>query len=51
MINPETVLQINQCKIRGYKYYGITSIAFGNGTQSARHVDFPSSAYFSLPEK
>ena len=34
-----------------YKYYGITSIAFGTGTQSVRCVDFPSSAYFTLAEK
>ena len=31
--------------------YGITSTAFGTGTQNVRRVDFPSSACFSLPIK
>ena len=42
---------INLCRIRGYKYYDIISATFGTGTQNVRHVDFPSSAYFSLPGK
>ena len=44
-------LQRNLCRIKGYEYYGITSTRFGTGTQNVRRVDFPSSAYFSLPGK
>ena len=29
----------------------ITSTTFGTGPQNVRRVDFPSSAYFSLPGK
>ena len=32
-------------------YHGISSTTFGTGTQNVRRVDFPSSAYFSLPGK
>ena len=39
---------MKQCRIRGYTYYGITSTAFGTGTQNVRLVDFSSSDYFSL---
>ena len=42
------VLQINLCRIRGHKYYGITSTAFGTGTQNVRSVDFSNSANFNL---
>ena len=45
------VLYTNLCRIRGYKYYGITSTTFGNGTQNVRRVDFSRSAYFNLPGK
>ena len=45
------ILYINLCRIRGYKYYGITLTAFDTGTQNVKRVDFPSSAYFSFPEK
>ena len=39
------------CRIRGKKYFGIASTAFGTETQNVRRVDFPSSAYFSHPGK
>ena len=29
----------------------MTSTTFGTGTQNVRRFDFPSLAYFSLPEK
>ena len=41
-------MYINLCRIRGYKYYGITSTSFGTGTQ---RVSFPTLAYLSLPGK
>ena len=47
MINPDMVLQIKLCRIRGYRYYGKTSTTFDTGTQIVRCADFPSSAYFS----
>ena len=50
-INPDTGLQRSLCRIKGYEYYGITSTRFGTGTENVRRVDFPSSAYFSLPGK
>ena len=50
-INPDTDLQINLSRIRACKYDGLTSTTFGTGTQNVRCVDFPSSAYFSLPGK
>ena len=37
-------MYINLCRIRGYKYYGLTSTTFGTRTQSVRRVDFPSPA-------
>ena len=42
-------LYINLCRIRGYKYYGVTSTIFGSGTQNVRRVDFPGLSYVSLP--
>ena len=32
-------------------WYNPTSTTLGTGTQNVRRVDFPSSAYFSLPGK
>ena len=49
MVNPDTILLINLCKIRGYKYYGENSATFGTGTQNVRRIDFPSSRYLSFP--
>ena len=39
------------CRIKAFKYYGITSRTVDIGTQNVRHIDFPSLDYFSLPGK
>ena len=48
---PDKVLSINLCRMREYKYYGITSTTFGTGTHNIRCVEFPGSAFFRLPGK
>ena len=49
IIIPDTVLKMNLCWIREYKYHDITSTIFVTGSQNIRRVDFRSLAYFNLP--